>query len=263
MKGHMEDSIEVEVANTTNVQLEADGSDMQVMREDVTAQVLPSDAFIGTEEGWVIANRRLQGTSSSDSVTVTVSIVMPSALQSATVESALVSSGSALKANIVAAVSVIENITAVTTGTIAISGVILVTDSATPAPLPTPAPAPTLTPTLVCRWNDVGNGYCGQGGVERELPLRISAWSGGSIEDAKAACCANSDCGGFQYDTAIGHYVLLARIDTPDGTDGTRRKCWKKMSPESVETSTDAAASLIDRTPLILALLVATVVSVL
>jgi len=269
-KRDVEVTVEVQVTNTTNLQLQEDGSNVRITQEDVTAEVLPPQAFTGAGGDWLAMNRRLQTGVSTDGVTVNVTIVMPTIMQSTTVESALVSSGSSLRAGIVIAVGEVQNITAATTGDISIPGPVLITSFVmptppppTPMPTPAPTPAPTPIPTIPCNFSLVGHGYCGYGGTTGEVPLRLTSWASGSLRDAQAACCENAECGGFHYDMLAGDFVQLDLIGTPDNHGGTRRECWDKVSPEDSDRSTDAAASLFDCGRLsLLATLIATATSV-
>lgn len=98
-------------------------------------------------------------------------------------------------------------------------------------------------PTTGCTWKFSGYGYCFAGGYNAELPQRIGTWVSGGIQEAKAACCADTTCGGLHWDTNVpSDYVKLDTMGTPDAQDGTRRQCWEKLTP--ADTDISAAASV-------------------
>jgi len=113
----------------------------------------------------------------------------------------------------------------------AVTGPLKVTGINVEKILPPPPPGVTTT-QAACTWRYMHAGYCFPGGEQEEKSYRMGGWADGGIEAAQEACCIDTFCGGFHWESNTAKYVLLDKIGEAQASpqDGTRRQCWKKHS---------------------------------
>jgi len=179
-----------------------------------------------------IAKSSVAITLTQGSVIVSAVVTAPAASVSK-IETEMLVDTAALTSNVLSQVQTVSNINAVVSGSMTVA-----------APrVGSTAPSPVGA----CTWRFAGHGYCGPSpGLAGESSVRLGTWAHGDRDAAKAACCSSSLCGGFHFDSGVAptEYVLLDVLGTPDGSDGTRRQCFEKVTPSDTDQPSSGAAPL-------------------